>query len=50
MRLKGYSDIGHKKDKDERKSTFRYAFMLCGKAISWCRMKQNSMIISVMEY
>ncbi|XP_040987831.1 secreted RxLR effector protein 161-like [Juglans microcarpa x Juglans regia] len=49
MRLKGYSDADWASDKDERKSTTGYAFMLSGGAISWCSKKQSCIALSTME-
>ena len=39
LRLKGYSDADWAGDKDERKSTSGYAFILGGGVVSWCSKK-----------
>ena len=39
LRLRGYSDADWANDRDERKSTSGYAFLLSGVAISWCIKK-----------
>ena len=39
LRLRGYSDADWANDRDERKSTTGYAFLLSGAAISWCIKK-----------
>ena len=49
MRLKGYSDADWANDKDERKSTSGYAFILGGGAVSWCNKKQTCVALSMME-
>ena len=49
MRLRGYSDVDWASDKDERKSTTGYAFLLNGAAISWCSKKQSCISLSTMK-
>ncbi|XP_042944486.1 secreted RxLR effector protein 161-like [Carya illinoinensis] len=49
MRLKGYRDADWASDKDERKSTTGYSFMLSGGVISWCSKKQSCIALSTME-
>ena len=49
MRLRGYSDADWASDRDERKSTTGYAFLLSGAAISWCSKKQSCIALSTME-
>jgi hypothetical protein len=39
LRLIGYSDADWASDKDECKSTLGYAFILGGRAVSWCSKK-----------
>ena len=39
LRLRGYFDADWTSDRDERKSTTGYAFLLNGAAISWCNKK-----------
>ena len=50
MRLKGYSDADWAGDRDERKSTLGYAFILGGEAVSWCNKKQTCVALSMMEF
>ena len=49
LRLKGYSDVDWADDRDERKSTSGYAFILGGSAVSWCGKKQTCVALSTME-
>ena len=49
MRLRGYFDGGWASDRDERKSTTSYAFLLSAVAISWCSKKQSCIALSTME-
>ncbi len=49
MKLVGYSDADGAGDKDERKSTMGYAFILGGAAITWCSKKQPCVSLSTME-
>ena len=49
LRLKGYSNADWVGDKDERKSTSGYAFILRGSAVSWCSNKQTYVALSTME-
>ena len=49
LRLKGYSDVDWAGDKDERKSTSGYAFILGGGDVSWCSKKQTCVTLSTME-
>jgi hypothetical protein len=49
LRLIGYSDADWASDKDERKSTSGYAFILGGGAVSWCSKKQSCIALSTME-
>ena len=49
MRLKGYSDANWAGDRDKRKSTSGYAFILGGDAVSWCSKKQTCDALSTME-
>ena len=44
MRLRGYSDADWAGDRDERKSTTGYAFLLSGVVISWCSKKQSEYV------
>jgi hypothetical protein len=39
LRLTSYSDTDWTGDKDERKSTSGYAFILGGEVVSWCSKK-----------
>ena len=41
LRLTSYRDADWASDKDERKSTLGYAFILGGGAVSWCSKKQS---------
>ncbi|KAK4382869.1 Retrovirus-related Pol polyprotein from transposon TNT 1-94 [Sesamum angolense] len=49
LRLVGYSYTDGSADKDERKSTSGYAFLLGGAAITWCSKKQPCISLSTME-
>ncbi|KAL0298226.1 UNVERIFIED_CONTAM: Retrovirus-related Pol polyprotein from transposon TNT 1-94 [Sesamum calycinum] len=49
FRLVGYSDADGSADRDERKSTSGYAFLLGGAAITWCSKKQPCISLSTME-
>ena len=49
LRLKGYSDADWADDRDERKSTLGYAFILGGSVVSWCSKKQTCVALSTME-
>ena len=49
LRLRGYSDASWANDRDERKSTTGYAFLLSGATISWCSKKQSCIALSTME-
>ncbi|KAL0286172.1 UNVERIFIED_CONTAM: Retrovirus-related Pol polyprotein from transposon TNT 1-94 [Sesamum calycinum] len=49
LRLVGYSDADGSADRDERKSTSGYAFLLGGVAITWCSKKQLCISLSTME-
>ncbi|KAL0396345.1 UNVERIFIED_CONTAM: Retrovirus-related Pol polyprotein from transposon TNT 1-94 [Sesamum calycinum] len=49
LRLVGYSDVDGSADRDERKSTSGYAFLLGGAAITWCSKKQPCISLSTME-
>ncbi|KAL0342871.1 UNVERIFIED_CONTAM: Copia protein [Sesamum angustifolium] len=49
LRLVGYSDADGSVDRDERKSTSGYAFLLGGAAITWCSKKQLCISLSTME-
>ncbi|KAL0293499.1 UNVERIFIED_CONTAM: Retrovirus-related Pol polyprotein from transposon TNT 1-94, partial [Sesamum angustifolium] len=49
LRLVGYSDADGSTDRDERKSTSGYAFLLGGAAITWCSNKQPFISLSNME-
>uniref|UniRef100_A0A2N9EKF5 Integrase catalytic domain-containing protein n=1 Tax=Fagus sylvatica TaxID=28930 RepID=A0A2N9EKF5_FAGSY len=49
LRLIGYNDADWASDKDERKSTSGYAFILRGGAVSWCSKKQSCIALSTME-
>uniref|UniRef100_A0A2N9G9I0 Integrase catalytic domain-containing protein n=1 Tax=Fagus sylvatica TaxID=28930 RepID=A0A2N9G9I0_FAGSY len=42
LRLTGYSDADWASDKDERKSTSGYAFILGGGAVSWCSVTAHA--------
>ena len=45
----GYTDFDFMLDKDSRKSTSRYVFMLGGEAISWMSIKQECITDSTLE-
>ena len=49
LRLKGYTDADWVDDRDERKSTSSYAFILGGDVVSWCSKKQTCVALSTME-
>ena len=49
LRLTSYRDADWASDKDERKSTLGYAFILGGKAVSWYSKKQSCIALSTME-
>ena len=49
LRLRGYFDANWASDRDERKSTTGYAFLLSGVVISWCSKKQSCIALSTME-
>ncbi|XP_030970829.1 secreted RxLR effector protein 161-like [Quercus lobata] len=49
LRLRGYSDVDWASDRDERKSTTGYAFLLSCAAISWCSKKQSCIALSTMD-
>jgi hypothetical protein len=49
MRLRGYCDADWASDRDERKSTTGYAFLLSAGTISWCSKKQSCIALSTME-
>jgi hypothetical protein len=49
LRLTGYNDADWASNKDERKSTSGYAFILGGGAVSWCSKKQSCIALSIME-
>ena len=49
LRLIGYSDADWASDKDERKSTLGYAFILGGGVVSSCSKKQSCIALSTME-
>jgi hypothetical protein len=49
LHLRGYSDADWAGDLDERKSTSGYAFLLGGRAITWCSKKQSCVALSTME-
>ena len=49
LRLTGYTDADGSADRDERKSTSGYAFILGGGAISWCSKTQACVSLSMME-
>lgn len=49
LKLIGYSDADGAADKDERKSTFGYAFMLGGAVITLCSKNQPCIALSTME-
>ena len=48
LRLKGYNDADWADDRDERKSTSSYAFILRDNALSWCSKKQTYVALSMM--
>ena len=50
FRLKGCSDADWAGDRDERKSTSSYAFILGGDFVSWCSKKQTCVALSTMEF
>ena len=47
--MTGYSDANWANDKDERKFTSGYAFILGGGAVSWYSKKQSCIALSTME-
>ena len=47
--MRGYSDAGWASDRDERKSTTGYAFLLSGAAISWYSKKQSCIALSIIK-
>ncbi|KAL0367961.1 UNVERIFIED_CONTAM: Retrovirus-related Pol polyprotein from transposon TNT 1-94 [Sesamum calycinum] len=49
LRLVGYSGADGSADRDERKSTSGYAFLLGGAAITWCSKKQPCISLSTVE-
>uniref|UniRef100_A0A2N9G1R4 Uncharacterized protein n=1 Tax=Fagus sylvatica TaxID=28930 RepID=A0A2N9G1R4_FAGSY len=49
LRLTSYSDANWASDKDERKSTSGYPFILGGGAVSWYSKKQSCIALSTME-
>ncbi|KAK6137719.1 hypothetical protein DH2020_028537 [Rehmannia glutinosa] len=49
LKLVGYSDVDGSTDRDERKSTSGYAFLLRGATITWCSKKQPCIALSTME-
>ncbi|XP_048447412.1 secreted RxLR effector protein 161-like [Pyrus x bretschneideri] len=49
MKLRGYSDANWASDRDERKPTSSYAFVLGGGIVSWCSKKQTCIALSTME-
>lgn len=49
LKLTGYSDADGSADRDERKSTSGYVFLLGGAAITWCSKKQPCISLSTME-
>ncbi|KAK6118000.1 hypothetical protein DH2020_048255 [Rehmannia glutinosa] len=49
LKLVGYSDADGSADRDERKSTSGYAFLLGGAVITWCSKKQPCIALSTME-
>ena len=49
LRLRGYSDADWASDKDGRKSTSGYTFILGGGAVTWCSKKQTCIALSTME-
>ncbi|XP_075087600.1 secreted RxLR effector protein 161-like [Nicotiana tabacum] len=48
--LKGYTCVDWAGDRNDRKSTSSYAFLLNSGAISWKSKKQNCTTLSTMEY
>ena len=49
LRLTSYSDANWASDKDERKSTSGYPFILGGGVVSWYSKKQSCIALSTME-
>ncbi|KAL0423370.1 UNVERIFIED_CONTAM: Retrovirus-related Pol polyprotein from transposon TNT 1-94 [Sesamum radiatum] len=49
LRLVRYSDADGSANRDERKSTSEYAFLLGGTAITWCSKKQSCISLSTVE-
>ncbi|KAL0322058.1 UNVERIFIED_CONTAM: Retrovirus-related Pol polyprotein from transposon TNT 1-94 [Sesamum calycinum] len=49
LKLVGYSDADGSTDRNERKSTSGYVFLLGGAAITWCCKKQPCISLSTME-
>lgn len=47
--MTGYSDSDGSADRDERKATSGYTFILGGGAITWCSKKEGSVSLSMME-
>ena len=50
LRLKGFNDANWVDDRDERKSTSGYAFILGDDIVSWCNKKQTCVATSGYEY
>ena len=49
LRLTCYNDANWASDKDERKSTSGYAFILGGGVVSWCNKKQSCIALFTMK-
>ena len=49
LRLRGYSDADWASDRDGRKSTSGYTFILGGGSVTWCSKKQTCIALSTME-
>ena len=47
--VEGYKDVDYERDVDKQRSTFGYAFMLNGGAVSWWSCLQNCVSMSFIE-
>jgi hypothetical protein len=49
LELKGYMDLDYVRCMDSRTSTFRYVFLLAGRAVSWKSKKQSIIATSTID-